>query len=206
MNDRTTDQANRSDWTDKTQLTTDGQPIFIRWMGRRDLTDVMAIERLSFIVPWTIAEFITALSEKDSWSYAAEYRGRVVGYFFAHADARQLFLTTLAVHPSFRRRHIGAAMIVAARLSATKWTRIVIPVAESHVDAQLFLRGIGVKAVAVAREYFPQHDGYMSEDAFIFHKYHDGESEIEAGETRGTDRSNGNSLHEKGRPCGRKTA
>ena len=54
--------------------------VHIRWMIRRDMPEVLAIEHASFEFPWCEEEFLRVLRQRNCIGMVAEYGERVVGY------------------------------------------------------------------------------------------------------------------------------
>ena len=82
--------------------------------------DADTLKALDSVVPHdpTRADLIDAWLRNDT-VLVAEYEGRVVGYgVFNHAFFRQGQLDMLMVHPDFRGRRIGEALLKASRQSA----------------------------------------------------------------------------------------
>jgi len=77
-----------------------------------------------------------------------------------------LHVENFAVHPDYRRCGIGTAMVekLKSKLSPIKRTSLALDVRESNLDAQLFFRHHGFKAVKVIREAYEDTD----EDAYRF--------------------------------------
>ncbi len=55
--------------------------VHIRWMIRRDMPEVLAIEHASFEFPWCEEEFLRVLRQRNCIGMVAEHaRSRVVGF------------------------------------------------------------------------------------------------------------------------------
>ncbi len=52
----------------------------VRWMIRRDMSDVLAIESESFEFPWSEEEFVRCLRQRNCIGMVAELDDRIVGY------------------------------------------------------------------------------------------------------------------------------
>src|SRR4029078_10231989 len=53
--------------------------VHIRWMIRRDMAEVVDVERASFEFPWFEEEFIRCLRQRNCIGMVAEHAERVVG-------------------------------------------------------------------------------------------------------------------------------
>lgn len=129
--------------------------VYIRWLIRLDMDEVLLIERSSFEFPWREADFVRCLRQRNcigmvAESLAGESANRVVGFVIYEVYSSRIELLNLAVHPDVRRRGVGRQLMAAlyARLSAQR-TRIGFHVRETNLPAQQFFRAIGCKATGV---------------------------------------------------------
>ncbi|MBN2024042.1 MAG: GNAT family N-acetyltransferase [Pirellulales bacterium] len=134
----------------------------IRDMLRRDMPRVLDIERAGFAHPWDEAEFhrackltkvramTAALYEPDPDDTGLCAVETVIGFMVFELGTRAVELMNLAVAPEFRRRSVGRKMIdyLSSYLSE-KRPRIVANVWERNVDAQLWFRALGFRAVRI---------------------------------------------------------
>jgi len=136
---------------------------YIRWLIRRDLPEVLDIERASSASPWTEEDFLYYLRKRNVIGMVAEHAEQVVGFMLYELHKTRLNLLHLAVHPGYWRRGIGEAMLTKLldKLNGERRSRLTLLVAESNLDAQLFFRDMGLRATGVLREHFD--DG---QDAF----------------------------------------
>ncbi len=144
--------------------------VHIRWMIRRDMTEVMAIEQQSFEYPWQEEEFIRCLRMRNCIGMVAEHEDRVVGFMIYELHKTRLHILNFAVDERFRRRGVGQQMVdkLIGKLSPQRRTRIVLEVRETNLDAQLFFRRCAFRAVAVLRDYYED----TVEDAYVMqHRY-----------------------------------
>lgn len=145
--------------------------LHIRWMIRRDMEEVQAIERASFHQPWTEADFISELRERNQIGMVAEINGPrvgpIVGFMVYGLFKRHLDIRDFAVDPEHRRHGVGLAMIekLTAKLLPQRRTRIRVVQPDSNLDGHLFLRSAGFEAVEIVRGMFeePDVDGYLFE-------------------------------------------
>lgn len=138
----------------------------IRWLIRRDMPEVLRIERSSFEFPWTESEFINALRQRNTIGMVAELDEVVVGYMIYELHRNRLQLWSIAVHPEFRRQGIGSAMVekLASKLTHQRRSKIDAEVRETNLDAQFFFRDSGFRATNVIRDHYPD----TTEDAYLF--------------------------------------
>jgi ribosomal-protein-alanine N-acetyltransferase len=137
----------------------------IRWMIRRDMPDVLQIERASFEFAWSEDDFIRCLRQRNCIGMVADVDDRIVGFMIYELHRARLHLLNLAVHPAWRRRGVGAAMVrkLVGKLSQQRRTRITLEVRETNLAAQLFFRQQGFRAVNVLRNFYED----SPEDAYV---------------------------------------
>jgi [ribosomal protein S18]-alanine N-acetyltransferase len=138
----------------------------VRWMIRRDLAEVLAVEHAASDYPWSEADLLRRLRRRNVIGMVATARDQVVGLMVhAYAEPR-IHLLNLAVRPDYSRRGVGRQMVdkLKERLTGRR-TRVVARVRESATPAQLFLRVAGFRAVDVARGWFRDtgEDAYLME-------------------------------------------
>jgi GNAT superfamily N-acetyltransferase len=82
-----------------------------KWMIRRNLPEVKTIEDKSFSQAWTEDVFCEWLNRETSIGMIAEWRNKIVGFALYELRKGETILWKLAVHPKFRRRGIGRALL-----------------------------------------------------------------------------------------------
>lgn len=137
----------------------------IRWMIRRDMPAVLAIEEASFEFPWSEEEFIRCLRQRNCIGMVAERGDEVVGFMIYELHKNRLHLLNFAVDPMVRRETIGKSMIekLSGKLSQERRNRILLEVRETNLDAQLFFKSLGFRAISVLRDYYED----TTEDAYL---------------------------------------
>src|SRR6516225_8667977 len=75
----------------------------IRWMIRRDMPEVLAIEHASFEFPSCEEEFLRVLRQRNCIGMVAELGERIVGFMIYELHKNRLNVLDFAVHPEFRR-------------------------------------------------------------------------------------------------------
>lgn len=148
--------------------------IHIRWMIRRDMSEVLEIERSSFEFPWFEEDFIRCLRQRNCIGMVAEHAERVVGFMIYELHKTRLHILNFAVAPSVRRRGVGTQMIdkLIGKLSRERRTEISLEVRETNLPAQLFFRQGGFRATSVLRDFYDD----STEDAYAM-QYHYGADE-----------------------------
>lgn len=156
-----------------------GQPlrVHIRWMIRRDMAEVLDIERESFEFPWYEEDFIRCLRQRNCIGMVAEHGERVVGFMIYELHKTRLHILNFAVADAFRGRDVGRQMAekLISKLSSQRRTQISLEVRETNLPAQLFFKQLGFRATSVMRSYYED----SPEDAYLM-KYNYMPEELEA--------------------------
>ena len=144
--------------------------IHVRWMIRRDMPSVLAIESASFEFPWSEEEFIRCLRQRNCIGMVAERDDQVVGFMIYELHRNRLHLLNFAVAASSRRSSVGGSMIgkLVSKLSSDRRNRITLEVRETNLDAQLFFRQLGFRAISVLRDFYED----TTEDAYLMQYRH----------------------------------
>jgi ribosomal-protein-alanine N-acetyltransferase len=139
--------------------------VHIRWMIRRDMAEVLEIERQSFEFPWSEEDFINCLRQRNCIGMVAEFAEQVVGFMIYELHRSRLHILNFAVNPSFQRRSIGSQMAdkLISKLSQDRRNRVLLEVRERNLPAQLFFRKMGFRAITVLRDYYED----TTEDAYL---------------------------------------
>ena len=157
--------------------------VHIRWMIRRDMAEVLDIERHSFEFPWFEEDFIRCLRQRNCIGMVAECGEQVVGFMIYELHKTRLHILNFAVAPEFRRRGVGRQMIekLLGKLSSQRRVRITLEVRETNLQAQLFFKTAGFRAVTVLRAYYED----SPEDAYLMQFRHvEAESTLPASANR----------------------
>lgn len=136
----------------------------IRWLIRRDMDEVLGIERGSFQHPWSEDEFLSCLRQRNCIGTVAELDHRVVGFMIYELHKSMLRILNFAVCPDLRRNGIGRQMVqrLVDKLSQQRRREIVLEVRETNVPAQLFFAASGFRAITVLRRHYDD----TAEDAY----------------------------------------
>lgn len=138
----------------------------IRWMIRRDMYEVLAIEALCFEFPWRESDFIRCLRTRNCIGMVAVNEDdNVLAFMIYELHKQRLHVLNFAVHPKYHRSGIGTAMIekLRSKLSPERKNRIMLEVRETNVAAQLFFKSQGFRAISVLRDFYED----TSEDAYL---------------------------------------
>lgn len=151
--------------------------VHIRWMIRRDMPEVLTIEGRSFEFPWSEEDFVRCLRQRNCIGMVAEHHERVVGFMIYELHRNRLHILNFAVHPDFRRRHVGEQMVrkLVSKLSPQRRNKIMLEVRETNLPAQLFFRDMGFKAVSLLKDFYED----TTEDAYLMqYRYRAGDADL----------------------------
>ena len=135
-------------------------------MAIADLDAVQEIERRSFRTPWPAHAYRTELETNRLASYlVARLAGRVVGYGGVWLMVDEAHVTTFAVDPDFRRRHIGERLLLALLdLAIARNAReATLEVRLSNLAARRLYEKYGFRPVGLRPRYYSDDN----EDALI---------------------------------------
>ena len=139
--------------------------VHIRWMIRRDMPEVLAIEAENFEFPWSEEDFIRCLRQRNCIGMVAEHDEHVVGFMIYELHKTRLHILNFAVNPAFRRRGVGEAMVgkLISKLSPQRRNHIRLEVRETNLPAQLFFKNSGFVATSVLKDFYDD----TTEDAYV---------------------------------------
>jgi len=86
----------------------------IRSMTLADLPAVIELDELSFSQPWPPDAFAAELLNPNSRCWVVEVEGRVAAALVLWRVLDEAQIATIAVHPDFRQRGIGSALLRAS--------------------------------------------------------------------------------------------
>lgn len=137
----------------------------IRWMIRRDMAEVLEIERQSFEFAWTEEDFLCCLRQRNCIGMVAESQNRIVGFMIYELLKSQLHVLNFAVAEWTRRQGVGQQMVekLAGKLAQQRRQEIRLEIREGNLPAQLFFRSQGFCATNVLRNYYED----TAEDAYV---------------------------------------
>ena len=144
--------------------------VHIRWMIRRDMEEVLKIERESFEFPWSEDDFVRCLRQRNCIGMVAEHGEHVVGFMIYELHKNRLHILNFAVADGTRRTGVGTQMVdkLINKLSSQRRTRISLEVRETNLAAQVFFKENGFRAVSVLRSFYED----SPEDAYVMQYVH----------------------------------
>jgi len=142
-------------------------------MRKKDLSEVLVIESLSFAEPWTEEMFVHELnSERIARSLVAradEGAGeRVVGFLCAWIVSGELHINNLAVHPGYRGRGVASRLLdeILVRAYANAVTVGYLEVRESNAAASKLYKAYGFRPIGRRCNYYE----HPREDAIVMRR------------------------------------
>ena len=148
-----------------TATTHNGLGIHVRWMIRRDMAEVIAIEQEAFEFPWSEEDFTRCLRQRNCIGMVAELADSIVAFMIYELHRSRLHMLNFAVMRSHRRLGIGTQMLekLIGKLTPDRRGRIALEVRETNLPAQLFFRSLGFRATSVMKDFYRD----STEDAYL---------------------------------------
>ena len=128
--------------------------LHFRYMIRADMPSVTDIEDLSYKDPWSANEFLKLIQKKNVIGIVVEIDGDVVAFVLYELHDSYLRILNLAVHPHYRRRGIGHAMMEKVKdkiRGVPRRDRLALFAPDWMLPAHLFFRSEGFLATGVIR-------------------------------------------------------
>jgi len=135
-------------------------------MTSKDLDMVLEIEKMCFPTPWSRNAFRIEIEENRCAHYfVAVCENQVVGYGGMWLIVDEAHITNVAVHPDYRRRGIGEAILksLMKRAAALGALRMTLEVRVSNKTAQNLYRKLGFYNAGIRKQYYANNN----EDALI---------------------------------------
>jgi ribosomal-protein-alanine N-acetyltransferase len=135
-------------------------------MTMDDIEQVLAIDRVSFSLPWPERSFRFELTDNPaSRCWVAEMDGKLVGMIVAWLIVSEVHVATLATHPDFRRQGIAKKLLAYAlrELRNEGAQSSFLEVRASNFAAQEMYRKFGYEESGVRPRYYRDND----EDALL---------------------------------------
>ncbi|MGE0377735.1 MAG: ribosomal protein S18-alanine N-acetyltransferase [Planctomycetaceae bacterium] len=129
------------------------------------MAEVLRIEQQSFEFSWTEEDFLCCLRQRNCIGMVAERDHQIVGFMIYELHKSRLNILNFAVARESRKQGVGTQMIVRLidKLSQQRRKEILFEVRERNLDAQLFFKSQGFRAVRVLRGHYDD----TTEDAYI---------------------------------------
>jgi len=131
--------------------------MLIREAHNQDIEQLIAIEELCYDHPWPREAFEEEIEREDvGVGLVAEDEGLVVGFLTGMAVIDEFHLHNIAVHPDFRERGIGRALIEAAEsfCRLRNCRRILLEVREDNEVARRLYLDLGFESTGTRKDYY----------------------------------------------------
>jgi ribosomal-protein-alanine N-acetyltransferase len=140
--------------------------VLIAPMQVADVGAVQAIEQASFTAPWPPNAYLTELQTNRLATYMVVRVGdAVVGYAGLWLMVDEAHITTFAIHPDWRRRHLGERLLLALLDIALerRAAEATLEVRLSNLPARRLYEKFGFRPVGIRPRYYTDNN----EDALI---------------------------------------
>jgi len=155
--------------------------VLVRKMQKPDVDEVMEIEKVSFGTHhWSRQSFISEIKNTLGYYYSAfdQNTQKLIGYCGFWLICEEAHVTTIAVHPEFRKRYVGEILlqhlIDVGYERECKW--FTLEVRASNFPAQNLYYKYGFKSLGLRRKYYQDNN----EDALIMWTQNIWESEFKS--------------------------
>lgn len=134
-----------------------------------DIPAIAEIEKKCFSEPWSENSFISHIAKPYSRSFTVKYLNKPVGYICCDYICDEMYVGTIAVDETMRRRHI-ADKLLTTMSDLCEYLGVILLTLEvrvSNVAAQNLYSKHGFKNLGVRKNFY----SHPKEDAYIMTKY-----------------------------------
>lgn len=126
-----------------------------------DLTEVIAVERQAYPVPWSHGNFVDSLAAGYPAEVLRGSRAELLGYWVAMPGVDELHLLNITVTPLWQGRGLAVAMLdrIVAECGQRGLTQLWLEVRVSNERAREVYRRYGFAEVGKRRAYYPVQEG-----------------------------------------------
>jgi ribosomal-protein-alanine N-acetyltransferase len=137
-------------------------------MTGEDLDEVLSLERQAFPSAWSRGSYERELRNTNSYYYTARREGALAGYVGLWVVLDEAHITTIAVHPDYRRRGLGSHMIQLAMDLARRHGAgvLTLEVREGNHPALEMYRKLSFQQTG----FLPRYYGDTHENAVVMRK------------------------------------
>jgi len=142
-------------------------------MTYEDLDEILAIERASFVSPWTRLMFISELERKNiSYLYVARAKDTVdrtilgyITFWYLESEAQ---ITNIATNPEHLRKGIGKRMLefTLQKMQKMGVKEVFLEVRVTNIAAQNLYKKSGFEIYGIRKKYYAE----TGEDAILMRK------------------------------------
>lgn len=144
--------------------------VSFRTMTYNDLKQVIDVEELAYLYPWTVGIFRDCIRVGYN-CWVATLQERIIGYGIVMLAAGEAHVLNLCVSPDYQRRGIGRKMLqhLTQRAQQSEIDMILLEVRRSNQAALDLYHSEGFHELGVRNNYYPGDHG--REDAIILARY-----------------------------------
>lgn len=139
--------------------------LYTQPMTAAHIPEVAELEKLCFSTPWSAQSLELLTREGIGTGVVYIEDGKVVAYGGMLCVVDQGQITNVAVHPDYRRRGIGRAIVGALLKIAMdeRFEEVTLEVRKSNEGAQALYRSMGFRAIATRPGFYskPTEDGVI---------------------------------------------
>lgn len=138
----------------------------IRHMTLDDIGQVVAIDKVSFSLPWPERSFRFEVTDNPaSRAWVAELNGNIVGMIVAWLFLDEAHIATIATHPNFRRQGIASSLLIYALQTMLNEGALsaILEVRAGNTAAQEMYRKFGFEEAGCRPRYYKDN----GEDAIL---------------------------------------
>ncbi len=138
----------------------------VRRMTLDDLPQVLAIDQVSFSLPWPERSFRFEITDNPaSRAWVAESDGKITGLIVVWFLVDEAHIATIATHPDYRRQGIASRLLIHALQSLRDEGALssVLEVRASNIIAREMYRQLGFEESGRRPRYYRDND----EDAIL---------------------------------------
>ena len=134
-------------------------------MHKDDLTDVLGIEKRSFVFPWTRRMFEETMDSSISKCLVIEINSEIIGYIMLYFVEDEAHIMNIAIQPEKREKGYASELInYTLSYAATRNTmKIFLEVRQSNIKAQRLYAKFGFRIIGKRKRYYSENN----EDALV---------------------------------------
>ena len=137
-------------------------------MTAEDVTEIAALEKQCFTLPWSEKSFRDEMANKLAIYHVAKDDGACVGYAGFWNVSGEGDVTNVAVLPEYRRRGVGSSLVaeMVKTAESLKLELLTLEVRKSNIAAQKLYEKFGFEILGERKRYYSDN----GEDAYIMTK------------------------------------
>ena len=137
----------------------------IRAVSLDDLDDIIEIEKLSFVSPWTKRLFEETLISPISSSFIMKKNRATLGYIILYSVADEAHILNIAVHPQYRGKGCASSLIkhVLDYFEEKDVHDFFLEVREGNIGAIRLYKRFGFEKIGKRKKYYSE----TNEDALV---------------------------------------